>query len=350
MWWFIVLTSVALVALGSALVANDIWRNRTTRRQLASNAAAPAPPWPVAASNVAATPSSGARYDTSSATPPPEDDGPMTGPSLPRLPALEAHWPRLTPEIDSEVAAVNAHLAPLGIVIGAPGAASWSLKNHGYGDYRRVLLDNESIGWLRLELDAGLGVEAKFKAHEAENAIFNRNSKASRQRAVGQLARALMECLSTAAQYANWRLTNRPRTIQPDPSTVTAAAPLPAAAVPQSTAALADDAIALVNSAFRDAGARLMPLRADQWPGPASRDARVLLIDANGALAGTMLVDPLADRIDIAVTAGRSATANAARRQSLPISGLSVHSLAEAVATAAWPAIAAALPPVPQGQ
>ena len=348
MWWFIVLTSVTLVVLGLILVLNDIRRDGATKRQLATAniGLAPAPKVP----SPAARPSSGAKFDNSYATPPADDDGPMTGPALPRLPALEAQWPRLAPEIGAAAAAVNAHLASLGLVIGAPGAASWSLKNQGYGDHRRILIDTDSIGWLRLELDANMGVTAKFRAHDREHATMNRISIAPRQRSEGQLARTVMDSLSTAAQYANWRLANSPRTAPQDPPTVTVAAPLPPAVIAASTAALTDDAIALVNSAFREAGARLMPLRANQWPGTAGREARVLAIDANGAHAGTMLVDPLSDRIEIAVTAGRSATANAAQRLSLPIASLSVHSLAEAVATSAWPAIAAALPPVPQAR
>ena len=346
MWWFLVLTSAALVVLGTVLVFNDIRRNGVSKRQLASANVGPAPTPKVL--NPAPPPSSGANFDTSYAIPPADDDGPMTGPALPRLPALEAQWPRLAPEIDAAAATVNAQVAPLGLAIGAPGAASWSLKNQGYGDHRRVMIGTDSIGWLRLELDAQMGVTAKFKAHDPQHASINRISIAPRQRSEGQLARTVMDSLSTAAQYANWRLANSPLTALHDPPTVTVAAPLPPAVIEASTAALADDAIALVNSAFHEAGARLMPLRANQWPGTAGREARVLAIDANGALAGTMLVDPLSDRIEIAVTAGRSATANAAQRQSLPIAGLSVHGLAEAVATSAWPAIAAVLPPVPQ--
>ena len=346
LWWSVVLISALLVGLGVLVLSLDVRKSRAAKTARAKSsgatagaAAAPLPHWPSLAPRTARTGRGTSAYDA-----PPDDDGPMTGPILQRVPAVEAHWLNLKREIDAAVASINQQIARLGLVIATPGAPSWSLQNYGFGDYRRVLLDSNSIAWLRIELGSDGTVATRLTAHDPEISMINGASTAPAQRGEGQLARTLLESLSTTTQYANWRLTNVPRTVSQRPRTVGVAQPLPATVVPSSAAALADEAIALVNSAFKETGARLMPLRTNQWPGSAGRDARVLAIDANGALAGTMLVDPQPDRIEIAITSGRSATANAAQRQSLPIAGLSVHSLAETVATSAWPAIAAALP------
>ena len=77
--------------------------------------------------------------------------------------------------------------------------------------------------------------------------------------------------------------------------------------------------------------------------GRATLDAdRALSITAHGHSVGLMLIEPRADRIDISVGVADLANIQAARRQSQPIAGLTVHALAEAIATNAWPAIAAA--------
>jgi hypothetical protein len=109
--------------------------------------------------------------------------------------------------------------------------------------------------------------------------------------------------------------------------------------------ALIETAIALVNTVFKENGARLVPATAVLQQEPIGPDSRALSIEADGVPVGLMLIEPSADRIDIAVGVADLSQFGSARRHSHPLLGLTAHPLAETIATCAWPAIAAAKAP-----
>jgi hypothetical protein len=111
---------------------------------------------------------------------------------------------------------------------------------------------------------------------------------------------------------------------------------------PAAAAALIDTAVTLVNSAFEETGARLVPATQTVRQEPVGPDSRALSINVAGTSVGLMLIAPVSGRIDIAVGVSNLANFEAARRHSHQLAGLTVHPLAEAIATCAWPAIAAA--------
>ena len=111
---------------------------------------------------------------------------------------------------------------------------------------------------------------------------------------------------------------------------------------PQPPSALIDSAVTLVNSAFAETGARLVPAHAAMRREPVGPHSRALSIDVAGTSVGLMLIEPVSGRIDIAVGVADMANFDAARRRSHELAGLTVHPLAETIATCAWPAIAAA--------
>lgn len=378
MWWIVVLASAGLIVLGITLLVRDMLSSRPG----ASKRANPAKPvakskiksWPLTSAIAAAWPAQMKRaaIGGNPANPPPmeavasENVTAANAANAPRLPVLEKHWPRLRSEIDAAVASVNQTMAPLALSIAPPGEATWSLHNQGYGDYRRVFIDGESIAWLRLEIGAELRITCRLRAHDAEHYAVNRDCSAPARRTAGQLVQSLTEVLAAVFEYAVWRHSHILRndtasapvpeqpTPAPPPSLIaeppparTTTAPLSRPAprtVASPAAVLVDAAIALVNKAFADAGAQLLP-SVDQR-GRATLDAdRALSITAHGHSVGLMLIEPRADRIDISVGVADLANIQAARRQSQPIAGLTVHALAEAIATNAWPAIAAASAP-----
>ena len=59
---------------------------------------------------------------------------------------------------------VNAVLAPVRLSISASGEPSWSYKNRGYGAYRRVLLQGESVDGARTRpaMSAASGSDRSF--------------------------------------------------------------------------------------------------------------------------------------------------------------------------------------------
>ena len=368
MWWMVVLMSAGLIALGVGLLARDILASRTTAPKRASvvKSSGKAKSSPLSRLVQATLPDSPA----SESSPRPRVDAqsmniemaPTTStPGAPRLPALEKQWVRLRPEIEAAINSVNQKSAPLSLSIGNPGEASWSLHNQGFGDYRRVLLDRDSVAWLRLEVGADQRITARLRAHEAENATINRDSIAPARRTAGQLTQTLNECLTAVFEYAVWRHSNNIKNearADPTPSQTAPAAPpsapiappAPPAAAPfaapsaSPAAMLVDAAVMLVNRAFTEVGAQLLPTDAPRGPIVTLAD-RALSINVAGRSVGLLLIEPRADRIDISVGVSDLAHVQAARRHAQPMAGLTVHALAEAIATNAWPAIAAATHP-----
>ncbi len=389
-WWLVVFTSAGLIALGVTLLLRDIFRARTNEPARATTSTpvstgVAARTWPRARALIALLPAMTARrlrlpVDTTAAraTNPAHGQGSASpdaadgqAQTARRLPSLERQWPRLAPEINRAVVSVNQTMGPLALAVGSPGEATWSLHNEGFGCYRRVLIDNASVGWLRLEIGSDLRLTARFRSHDAEHANVNRDSVAPSRRTENQLAQTLTESLAGVFEYAVWRHSNIIRNDgAPQPPPVTAPAvvaaiataprtvrtttieprsargdTLPAPPPPRVTAlgspaaALVDAAIALVNQAFADAGAQLHPAESHPAQGSGAPD-RALSIVARGVPVGLMLIEPRADRIEISVGVADPANLQAARRQSQPMTGLTVHALAEAIATNAWPAIA----------
>ena len=358
MWWLVVLASTALIVVGVGLLVKDVFKARglAPKRAERGKASARTAKSPTAAAS-AAPPQEHEREDLSTAT----------APGRPRLQLLEHQWPQLRPEIEAAVASVNQSMASLSLIVGPPGEANWSLHNQGYGDYRRVQVAGESLGWLRLEVGADLAVTARLRAHDAERNAINRDVVAPARRVDSQLTQTVTECLKGAFDYAVWRHSNSvkneapPTTVRVQPhapaqqvapmqqgvpvqrtATVPAmyAAPIPAA-MPSPAAAMIDASVTLVNKAFAEVGAELRST--DQRRGPTTAFAdRALSVSVRGVAVALMLIEPRADRIDISVGVSDMANFQAARRVSQPMSGLTVHALAEAIATNAWPAIAAA--------
>jgi hypothetical protein len=382
MWWMVVLMSAGLIGLGIGLLVRDVLRPaaKSSQKSAERSAEKSVDRTTTAKSRETATASklakimspftrsnatgAGKRAEKASAALSANDASapPLKPASAPRLPALEKHWPRLRPEIEAAVAAVNQSMAPLGLAIGPPGDATWSLHNQGFGDYRRVLIDRDSIGWLRMELAADLTLTARLRAHEAERTHFSRDCVLPSRRSPGQLEQGLTESLAGVFEYAVARHSDniknhtsahhdaspspppQAQPVQTQPVTQIVAAPLTPQPLPRhrpsAAALLVDEAIALVNRAFVEASAELV---IDHRHGAGTApDDRALAIVARGGSVGLMLVEPRADRIEISVGVADPANFEVARRQSQPTAGLTVQVLAEVIATNAWPAIAAA--------
>src|SRR6476619_4923047 len=86
---------------------------------------------------------------------------------------LEQEWSNLQPALAAGVDKINAVLAPVRLSVAPTGEPSWSYKNRGYGAYRRLLLDGESVAWIRLELSPDGRLHASVKAHKDDRAEIN---------------------------------------------------------------------------------------------------------------------------------------------------------------------------------
>ena len=116
---------------------------------------------------------------------------------------LEQRWLVLKPTLAVAIGKVNAVLAPVRLSIGPAGEPTWSYKNAGYGAHRRMLLGEESLGWLRLELTADGRFHAALKAHKDEHAEINASAETvAASLSPVHASDVLSRCLEPAARYA----------------------------------------------------------------------------------------------------------------------------------------------------
>ena len=392
MWWMIVLASVVLIGTGLVLLVRDFTAARGPGNEQDQPPASPQIS-PAGGIVAAAAVTSGPKASQWAGAAAGEgnahvthdggmarlkeildgiaDDAADRGPSFPRSTTVEVKWQQLSPDIAQAIATLNQILAASKLSFGPSGEATWSLQNHGFGDYRRALVGEESLGWLRMETTPDMRVVMKLRAHEGQYATINRSIAIAMPADAAALADALADCSAAAAGYAMWRAAQSQKVPRgprmpaaeeisvseseaPAPSrglftgaeTRGAAARIPAIAAtaarstPAPIPALIAEAIELVNGAFKDVGARLTAAAAPQRREPIGATDRALSVEIGGSPVGLMLIEPRPDRIDISVGVVDPSNFSAARRQTVAIEVATVHTLAEAIATCAWPAIA----------
>ena len=258
---------------------------------------------------------------------PPAADRDLGSPRQGARLALEQQWSALQPAIVAGVERTNARLAPVRLFIGPVGEPSWSYKNKGYGAYRRVLLAGESVAWLRLELFADGQLRAGVKAHKEDRTSVNASADMPAAGLDGDRAGALFsQCLQPAADYAAGKLRD-----SDEEASERAWA---------SVDALVAAALKATNGALAQAGARLVALAPAAWESELRRHRMALLVEVNGDDVARMHIERLPHEMEVAVGVREPQLAALARRRRIPVDGMTIHALAELIASCAWPAIA----------
>ena len=241
--------------------------------------------------------------------------------------ALEQQWSGLQPAIAAGVERANALLAPVRLFIGPVGEPSWSYKNKGYGAYRRLLLAGESVAWLRLELIADGQLRAGVKAHRDDRASINATADAPALGLDGDRAGELFsQCLQPAAAYAARQLRDSDEEASEQAW--------------ESVDGLVSAALKATNGALAQAGARLVALAPAAWESDLRRHRMALSVEVNGDDVARMHIERLPHEMEVAVGVREPQLAALARRRRIPVDGMTIHALAELVASCAWPAIA----------
>src|SRR5262249_6672663 len=112
-------------------------------------------------------------------------------------------WSALQPTIAAGITRANALVAPMQLFIGPAGEPAWSYKNRGYGVHRRLLMEGESVAWLRLGLLAEGQLRASGKAHRDDQASLNGSAVALPVGLDDERAGALLvQCLQPAMALA----------------------------------------------------------------------------------------------------------------------------------------------------
>jgi len=241
--------------------------------------------------------------------------------------ALERQWSALQPAIGAAIVRSNALIAPLRLFIGPAGEPSWSYKNRGYGAHRRLLMEGESVAWLRLELLAAGPLRANVKAHREDRAFINASADIPALGLDGEhLSALLAQSLQPVATYAARQLEASEEEARKRAW--------------QSVDGMIAAALSATNGALAQAGARLIELA------PAAREPDLhphrlaLSVEVHGDDVALMHIERLPHELEVAVGLPEPQLAALGRRRRIPVSGMTVHALAELIASCAWPAIA----------
>jgi hypothetical protein len=242
---------------------------------------------------------------------------------------LEQQWLVLKPILAVAIGNVNAVLAPVKLSVGALGEPTWSYKNTGYGAHRRVLLGEESLGWLRLELTAEGKFLATLKAHKEDQAEIN-GSADTIAAALNPLhaSDVLSRCLEPAARYATRAAGGTIDEKQVSEKAWKVVDPLVLAA------------LKATNGALVQAGAGLVPLTVPAWEDELKRHRMTLSVEVNGSDVGRMHIERLAHEMEVAVGVADQNLIDLGRRRRIAVEGMTIHALAEVIASCAWPTIA----------
>jgi hypothetical protein len=245
----------------------------------------------------------------------------------PRRPALEKSWAALQPAIEAGVKSVNLVLRGIDVAVGEPGEPGWSYKNKGFGTFRRVSIGGESVAWLRLEVSADRLLHAAVKAHRDRWAhVTAAASKPIDGLDAVRAGDLLSECLQPSAAAAAQHLQKAGKPNGEAPR--------------EAPEDLLTAALRAANGALAQARASIVPLGPGAWDEQAQCHRTPFSIQVAGDEVARMHVDRLAHEIEVAVGVRDSRLANLGRRRRLPAAGLTIHALAEVIASCVWPAVA----------
>jgi hypothetical protein len=242
-------------------------------------------------------------------------------------PTVEQHWSVLQPVIAAGVDNTNAALASTGLLINTSGDPSWSYKNKGYGAYRRLLLGGESLGWLRLELSTEGQLRASVKSHKDDRSVINAAAEVSAEDLTpAQASNLFSQCLEAAVIYAARQRKDREEEASEQAW--------------ESIDALVSSALKATNGALAQAGARLTALAPPAWEHDLRRHRMTLCVEVNGDDVARMHIERLPHEMEVAVGVREPQLIDLGRRRRIPVEGMTIHGLAELIASCAWPAIA----------
>jgi hypothetical protein len=88
------------------------------------------------------------------------------------------------------------------------------------------------------------------------------------------------------------------------------------------------------------AGARLVPLSVPTWEDEIKHHRMTLSLEVNGSDVGRMHIERVAHEMEVAVGVADQSLIDLGRRRRIPVEGMTIHSLAELIASCAWPTIA----------
>jgi hypothetical protein len=236
-------------------------------------------------------------------------------------------WEALQPAFADALRQVNLVLAAAGVEIGPPGQPSRGISG-GYGANYRLLIAGENAGSLRLQVTVHDQVHARVKSHGREAAAINASSSAPAQGlGSGRASDLLSEVLKPAAAFA----LGEPAAVDPEQRASGAAW--------QAVHPTVVSALDAAGGALSQAGSRFVTLEPPTWNAEARRHRMTIGIQVRQSEVARMHIERIASEMEVAVGLPDANLMQLGRRRRLAINGMTTHSLAELIASCAWPAI-----------
>jgi hypothetical protein len=249
---------------------------------------------------------------------------PLPRPDTVRPSTIALQWAGLQPAIGEAVEQVNAILAGAGVAVGPPLEPSFS-ASRAFGSDRQILIGGESVGALRLECTPEGRLRAAAMAQAGELAEINAEASAPASGlTVGRASDLLSECLKPTAAYATGR---------------GGAAQMASERAWKAVDARVIGALKAGNGALAQAGARLLPLSAPAWDPQLEHHRMTVAVEVFGEDVARMHIDRLGEEMEVAVGVPDVHLAHLARRRRIAVEGMTTHTLAELIASCAWPSI-----------
>ncbi len=260
-----------------------------------------------------------------------EGDDEAEGPELPRDPGLPRTWQDIQGNLTIAVNRINASLERVGLEVAAPGEPGWRFGNRGYGVYRRIYMSGESIAWMRFDVGHDRRVYCRVRAHKSELSLLNNSVDVSSVRLTDTAATDFVSrAVKSVAEYAAWIVPKQRAERQHSEDAWS------------EIATLVTDALTATDGALAPVGAALVPAGRAAWDGEHGRHQLVAHVTAHQRPVARMHIERIDDEIEIAVGVPDARLLDLGRRRRVTIAGSTTLSLAEVMASCAWPAIAEA--------
>ena len=98
-------------------------------------------------------------------------------------------------------------------------------------------------------------------------------------------------------------------------------------------------ALKATNGALAQTGARLIPLAPAAWEAELRRYRMTLSVEVHGDDVARMHIERHLHEMEVAVGVREPQLIDLGRRRRVPVEGITIHALAELIASCAWPAI-----------
>lgn len=253
-------------------------------------------------------------------------------PEAERSADIERLWRDVADAVNAATQDVNDILREVELAIGPPGQPGWSFKNRGYGVFRRVLLAGASTAWLRLEVSQDGLLVATLRSHDDAQSFLNRREVTQ---AGGATAAASADLIAAAMhRAAEFAAHSRPKR-----QDIEEGAREEWAAVVE----LVTTAIAAANESLAAAKGQIAPPGAPAWDPDHRRFYILAPVLAGDTTLAHLGIARGANEIDCVLAPHADAPADLARRQLVPLAGLTAEGLATYIVGCVGPALAQAL-------